>query len=338
MTKRLAYSAFAVCSVIFVWALFVAPLATPSHAQEAPTLPPADAPPTFTPDPNLATLPPAPDAPVASGDVMSQQNADALPILTAARADLEILATDRLGEGVPRPEGWNGTTDTANADFANLLRADLELLTNVLLGADSRPADWIGAVNSVPLAIARDLRHDLEVLADAAIGASTLRPGGWTGGDPIYRCGRSTQNLLFVLERVYQFQLNVDFTQPEYCDQVDLQVSNYVETSLLQPVAGEAAAANAQQPYFVESAYVIAFADINASVRLGVIPAGTGFTPVGRSTNDFSNMMLITGADFQVYTDFIYTPVTNDTFMALPTLDDASVTLSCNAEWCERQP
>jgi len=337
MTKRFAYAAIALVCAFAFW-LLITPLTMPGLAQEAPTLPPADAPPTFTPDPGVATLPPPPDGAAPSGDVLSAQNAEALPILIAARTDLETLATDRLGADAPRPEGWSGVTDPAALDFAALLRADIDRLADAILGAGVRPPTYFGVVASVPLAVARDLRHDLEVLADAAIGASTLRPGGWIGDDPLFKCSRAAQNLLFVLERVYQFEANIDYTQTDYCTQLELQVSRYVESSLIQPQGGEAAAVNAQQAYFVESAYVIAFADINARVRLGVLPVGTGFTPVGRSTNDFSNMMLIQGPDFQVYTDFIYTPVTNDIFMALPTLDGTSATLSCAAEWCERAP
>lgn len=338
MTKRFAYVLLALIAACFGWVLMTAPMVTPGLAQEAPTLPPAEAPPTFTPDPNIATLPAPPDAVPGVPGVLGEQTAEALPLLTSARTDLETLATDRLGVDVPRPEGWSGLTDSANPEFAALLRADLERLTDALLGVGVRPVGWFGIVESVPLAVARDIRHDLEFLADATIGASTLRPGGWIGDDPVYRCSRAAQNLLFVLETVYQFQANLDFAQPDYCTQLELQVSRYVESTFIQPSGGAAAAANAQQAFFVESPYVIAFADINARVRLGVIPEGTGFTPVGRSTNDLSNMMLVAGPGFQVYTDFIYTPVTNDIFMALPTLDDATVTLSCSAEWCERAP
>ncbi|MDX2163757.1 MAG: hypothetical protein SF162_20745 [bacterium] len=316
----------------FVFAIGMVPPRTAAQ-QPPPTLPPVDAPPTLTPSVLLATLPPPVDAPPQTGSGEPALDPVAAPILTAARQDLEILATDRLGSP-DRPEAWRGVTDTTQPQYPIFLRLDLELLADTLLGAGERPDEWTGLIQSVPFAIARDIRHDLELLADAAIGASTLRPGGWTGDDPIYRCGRAGQNLLFVLERLYAFSFTVDYSQPNYCDQIENAVNGYVELTLIQPQGGAEAAANAAQPYQVETSFVIGFADINAAQRYGIIPAGTGFTPVGRSGNEFSNMMLITGTNFQVYTDYTYTPVTTEAFEALTVIDPATAPVNCTADWC----
>jgi hypothetical protein len=333
MLKRFVYAsvfvALAAMTLISVQSIILA-------QDPPPTLPPADAPPTFTPDPMLATLPPASDEAAAQESELGIAATEALPILLAARADMDLLARDRLGEGVT-PEGWSGSSDTADPTLSVLIRVDLEILADALLGAGVRPDGWVGVVVSVPIAVARDIRHDLEYLADAVIGGPTIRPGGWRGDDPLYKCSRAAQNLLFLLERGYEFELTVDFNQPNYCAEVDAQANGYVESRLLQPETGSVADTDVIQPYVVESAFVVAFGDINARQRLGVVPVGTGFTPVGRSNNQFSNMMLISGTGFQAFVDYTYTPVTQDEFEDLSILAEGSVpTISCEADWCGR--
>jgi len=194
-----------------------------------------------------------------------------------------------------------------------------------------RPQDWVGVVQSVPLAFSRDIRHDLEILADVVIGASTIRPGGWRGDDPVLRCDRTAINLLHILEREYEFAMNIDWSQPNYCTQFVNAVNGYVEYTLIQPPIPIVE----MRDYLVESPYVIAFADINARGQFGVLPVGADFTPVGRSSSEFSNMMLIEGTGFLVYTDHTYTPVTAEEFAELPVIDPATVTAFCSAEWCE---
>lgn len=329
MSKRLAYLTSAVFILIF-GLILIASISSVIAQDALPTLPPIDAPPTFTPDPMLATLPPAPDSGGVPGIAPTPVLDDrSRAVLEAARSDTEALATDRLGEG--RPEGWHGVVDVTNADYAILLRLDLESLADALLGAGVRPQDWVGVVQSVPLAFSRDIRHDLEILADVVIGASTIRPGGWRGDDPVLRCDRTAINLLFILEREYEFVMNIDWSQPNYCTQFVNAVNGYVEYTLIQPPVPLVEV----RDYLVESPYVIGFADINARGQFGVLPVGTDFTPVGRSSSEFSNMMLIEGSGFVVYVDHTYTPVTAEEFAELPVIDPAVVTTACSAEWCE---
>ncbi len=338
MIRRLA-ALFAVLVPVLLTVMLVISLnSVPTRgvfAQEAPTLPPVDAPPTFTPDANLATLPPPIDATEDPNAVtLSLEQSEALPILVAARNDLEVLANDRLGQGT-RPGGWTGGANPNDPQLPILIRIDLEILADALLGANTRPDDWAGLVVSVPLAVARDIRHDLELLADAAIGASTLRPGGWQGDDPVYRCNRAAQNLAVVLDRVYGFELTLDFSQPTYCADLERQVNSFVEERIIQPsTANTAPAPDLSQPYQVESQFVVAFGDVNARTNLGVVPPSTGFTPLARSSSEFSNMMLIAGTDFQVFVDYTYTPVTAETFAALPPVADGQ-TVFCDADWCQ---
>lgn len=271
---------------------------------------------------------------------LSPEAAEALPIVVRARGDLELLANQVFGQD-QRPAGWSGSTDTANPELPLLVRLDLEVLAGFVLGAEERPDGWFGVVVSSPLAVARDLRHDLELIADVVVGASTIRPGLWAGDDPIMRCNRATQALLPLLERSASFVLNVDFNQSDYCRQIEIQISSFVETQIIQPavpqltidtsggtVGGELA------PYQVESPFVVAFYDSRARRRAGVLPVGTGFRAVSRSNVQFSNMVLITGEGFTLFVDYTTTPMTTADFEGLPEVS-LGVSTDCSADWCE---
>jgi len=317
----------------------------PAQQQPPATLPPIPTP-TFIPtlevtleptvDPALAPLAPAvtPDAPQTSA-----AEAEALPVVLRARTDLELLADQAFGTG-QRPVGWNGSVDSTDTQLPLLVRFDLELAAGSILGANLRPEGWFGSVVSVPLAFARDLRHDVELLADAVMGAEGIRPAGWQGDDPFMRCDRVTQALLTVLSRQgYGVQVNL-FT-PGYCELVELEIARFVEQSVLQPpvqvVAGAdpAQSFDAQQPFRVVGPFTVAFLDRNARSRAGVIPEGTGYTPIGRSDFEFSNMMLIEGYDFRVYVDYLTTVVTTEQFEALPPVTETIELTSCDGEWCD---
>ena len=277
--------------------------------------------------------------PTATPIALSLEASEALPIVVRARGDLELLANEVFGRD-QRPAGWSGSTDATNPDLPLLTRLDLEVLAGFVLAADERPEGWFGVVVSSPLAVARDLRHDLELIADIVVGASTIRPGLWAGDDPLMRCNRATQALLPLLERS-GFVLNVDFNQRDYCRQIEIQVSSFVETQIIQPVAppvvvesGGATVGGVLAPYRVESPFVVAFYDSRARRRAGVLPEGTGFRPVSRSNVQFSNMVLVTGEGFTLFVDYTTTPVTTADFEGLPEVA-LGVSTDCSAEWCE---
>ncbi|MBK8024914.1 MAG: hypothetical protein IPK19_26725 [Chloroflexi bacterium] len=176
-----------------------------------------------------ATLPPPADGstPVATEEAAAEpdsalglEQSAALPILLAARSDLEILATQAIGTS-QRPLGWNGSIDTEDPDLPLKIRLDLELLASTIM-ADVRPEGWFGVVATVPIGIARDIRHDLELLADGVMSVATIRPAGWQGDNPIYRCGRATQSILIMLEKD-GLAVPVDPTQPDYCQKAEIQ-------------------------------------------------------------------------------------------------------------------
>jgi hypothetical protein len=273
---------------------------------------------------------------------------EALPVLISARADLELLAVTSLASGI-LPNGWSGTTDTNNPDYPLLLRLDLELLAGSLLGSEMRPDGWFGVVATKPLSIARDIRHDLELLADVVLGTSTVRPAGWTGDNPLMRCSRATQALIAMLERESNFLLNVDFTQPDACEQVETQAAVYVETNIIQPDAVVASGSTAAttdtftpSPNFggthvAVGPFVVGFFDRGGRTRGGVIPDQTPITPLRRSFSPGSNMMLVQGDGFQLFVDYTFTSVSEEEFDLLPEIDDTANNVSCQPRWCENR-
>jgi hypothetical protein len=292
------------------------------------------------------TLPPGPEV---TTPTLGAEQIEALPILISARADLDLLALTSLPSGI-LPNGWRGLTDTSNPEYPLLLRLDLELLAGSLLGAEARPEGWFGVVATKPLSIARDIRHDLELLADLVLGTPTVRPAGWTGDNPLMRCSRAAQALVALLQRQGGFTLSVDFTQPDACQQVEIQAAVFVETTVIQPNAVlDAAPAAPMQPIASGAAstfpgthtavgpFVIGFFDRGGRTRGGVIPDETPLTPLRRSFAPGSNMMLVEGEGFQLYVDYTFTSVSDEEFEFLPEIDDSLVTTSCDARWCENR-
>jgi hypothetical protein len=316
----------------------------PVATEEVPAVQPTSAPPAVAP---TQPLPPTQEVPQAVQPTQALPPTvqptvpvvnDALPILLSARSDLELLANDR--GGTARPVGWSGSVDVNDPQLVILIRLDLELLTGQLLGPNTRPTGWFGAVPSTPFAIARDIRHDLELLADTTIQPG-VRPPGWTGDDPLMRCSRATQALVNVLERGGVFVLNVDPNLPDFCTQTEIEASRFAEANLLSNpvVPGGASNTSGSVPppagsVLVNNSFTVAFLDLDARQRIGVIPNGESFTPVARSTSEFSNMMLVRGNGFEVYVDYATTQVTTEQFEALPTVDTIPVTPACTAAWC----
>jgi hypothetical protein len=264
-------------------------------------------------------------------------------ILIPARLDLELLAGMARPQG--RPEGWSGSTDIDNPQYALLLRLDLELLAGGIMGANSRPDGWFGVVASTPYAVARDIRHDLELLADRVFESSTDRPAEWAGGEPLLRCDRTTQAVVRFLELNGVFNLQADRTAEPgaFCRQAAVEVSLFMELnylaspvagrSLLEPAIAEAGVATTGE-VSINSTFAVAFFDRNAARRAGVFPVGAPLQPVARSYVQFSNMMLVRGDGFELFVDYQFTTVTRDEFRALPDIDTIEYQPGCTVEWC----
>ncbi|MCU0480982.1 MAG: hypothetical protein MUE54_07190 [Anaerolineae bacterium] len=305
-----------ICLFAITWAMGQEPVTTPP------------------PDP-MGEPTPAEITPEAAPDVTVQpiQPSDTA-LLLSARSDLEnFVNATRAGV---RPDGWTGAIDINDPSLALLIRLDLELLAGTLLGANTRPDGWFGAVASTNFAIARDIRHDLELLADTVLGAN--RPAGWVGGEPIFRCDRSTQALVQLLELNGVFTLQADRTAPNFCALAAQEASTFVEVNYLATgtAVGErlSTASAIISGETVNSDFAVGFLDTSAIGRGGVIPNGTSIRPIGRSYTQFSNMMLIQGDGFVLFIDYLFTTVTDDVFEALPDVNTLEFTVNCDAEWC----
>ncbi|MCS6834799.1 MAG: substrate-binding domain-containing protein [Anaerolineae bacterium] len=261
-------------------------------------------------------------------------------LLIDARADLELLAAQVYGVG--RPEGWNGSLDPANPQLNLLVRLDLEVMIADRLG--SAPEGWFGIVASTPFHIARDIRHDLELAADLLLGRD-VRPSGWRGSETLYRCNRATQTLVALLERGSGFVLSVpEVADPRvYCAALEQALAAYSETVLLTrpaeqdlfSIRAEIIAQNAPPPEFViPTNFAVGFFDRGAARRAGVIPSGTPFVPVARSYVRFSTMTLVQGEGFLLYVDRSGLGLDDETWRALPNVDEVSGATFCQAAWC----
>ena len=293
---------------------------------------------TATPVPEVITIDPEPtEEPIfepVEREPVSAFAADVLPLLINARTDLEVMATEELG--IQRPPGWSGSLDVNDPQLALLTRLDLELLAAIVYGADNRPDEWFGAVGSSQLAVVRDIRHDIEIMADTVYNGA--RPQDWAGGDPIYRCSRSTQALAAVLERAGIYTVQTNPVAIDYCEQVEVEIARFSEVNLLGENSmtiideGEAEVA---RDYEISTEFAIAFLTRFAEPQVGVIPLMTPVTPVARSYAVGSNMTLIEGNGYRVFIEFTNTTISEEQWEDLPNIDDIDeIVTFCDAIWC----
>lgn len=283
-------------------------------------------------NPEVTAEPPTPTPTLTPTPVISPE----ARILLDVRADLELLADEQLGAGV-RPEGWSGNADSANPQLGLLARLDLELLYGGLVDVATRPAGWFGAVGSTPLAIARDTRHDIELMADLFYGPGA-RPDGWRSADPIYTCNRATQTLIALLQRGGLFTLDVEANDPNFCYNAEVAATRFAETRILASnLEGGLfnSALTVLSEYQIDTDFAIAFLDPSATIKVGIIPPGTPIQVVARSYALYSNMVLVTGANFQVYVEYQNTTLNDEQFRGLPNLNTFAPEPNCFADWCD---
>lgn len=257
-------------------------------------------------------------------------------LLQETRRDLELLADDQFGIG-QRPAGWNGDPGLFNPQIALLTRGDLELLAAAIINPERRPDGWIGAFSSTPYAVARDVRYDLELLANLVYGRDS-RPAGWIAGDPLLRCNRAVQTLVALLERGGIYRVEIAANTPNFCRELELDVTRFVETQILANTqTGELFSDNVAllSEHQITTTLAIAFLDSPANKKVGVIPNGSPIQPVARSYADFSKMMLVRGDGFEVFIDYTNSTVTAQQFRALPNATSLQTAPSCFARWCE---
>lgn len=263
------------------------------------------------------------------GAVFSPEIQDAL---VSAGLDLELIADERMdGE---RPVGWSGSLDLENPQLPILIRLDLELMAAQIYGIENRPDDWFGAVNSTLEAIVRDIRHDLEILADDVFGSD--RPLDWAGGDPLDSCDRSTQALVALIQRNGLYTLTSNPATPDYCIQVTNEISRYVEVNLLsENINIGSDGISIPSAVSVQTEFAVGFYNRSASLRAGLIPPGTGVTPIARSYQTFSNMTLVQGEGFVVFIEWQNLNLTQDEWESLPDESGIEYETSCTEDWCE---
>jgi len=149
-----------------------------------------------------------------------------------ARTDLELLANQALGEGL-RPDTWTFSTDLTSPTVVVDLWFDNEQLADEIFGTGNRPEGWFGATSSDPELLARNVRHDLELAADAVYGERE-RPDTWNGAPPIYRCSRTVQNIVHLLNEIYDTRPTTPDSVFDYCAAVQFEI----ESELLPVIFG----------------------------------------------------------------------------------------------------
>ncbi|MDL1883369.1 hypothetical protein FBR01_06930 [Anaerolineae bacterium CFX8] len=262
-----------------------------------------------------------------------------LQLLIQARTDLELLANQQLGS--ERPVGWSGSLDANDPQLALLLRLDLELLAGTLLAPDQRPLGWFGAIPGSPFTIARDVRHDLELLADT-VSLPGVRPNGWAGSDPLMRCSRPLQALVYLLERGGTWTLTADPFSPDFCRLAELEAVRFAESTSAPPASAAPAPADAAAPSAavppgsaqITGSLALGFLNRYATEHVGTIPVGTVITPVARSFTQFSRMTLVRGEGFELFVDYRDTSITDAEFAALPDVNGLTPNPTCTADWC----
>ncbi|MEL6307635.1 MAG: hypothetical protein AAFQ52_05805, partial [Chloroflexota bacterium] len=256
-------------------------------------------------------------------------------LLVNGRLDLELIADEWIG--TDRPPGWSGSFDITNPRLPLLLRLDTELLAAQVYGADERPDAWFGAVSSTQLAIARDIRHDIEILAEDVF-EDGERPLSWAGADPLLSCDRSTQALVTLLFESGLYENTVNPLEDNYCEQVTVNVSRFVEVNLIGvdlQVGSEGVAI--PDAVTIDTNIAVGFFNTSASQRAGVIPEDTGITPLARSYADFTNMTLVQGENFLLFVEWQNTSLTLEEWLLLPNAAELEFETTCGELWCSAQ-
>ncbi|MDX2161906.1 MAG: hypothetical protein SF162_11325 [bacterium] len=141
------------------------------------------------------------------------------------RADIELLADQQLGANT-RPPGWTGTITTDSPSFVADLWVDNELLADAVFGAGVRPPEWIGVTVSVAGILARNVRHDVELTADQVFGGSA-RPQEWRGSRiETIVCNRTLQNVLTVIGQFYGVESTTPDSALNYCAAVEAEIED----------------------------------------------------------------------------------------------------------------
>jgi hypothetical protein len=149
-------------------------------------------------------------------------------LITNIRTDLETLA-DLAFAGGTRPSTWTGNGDTSSPSIIADIWYDNEQLADAVFGASIRPDNWIGATSSNAFLVVRNVRHDLELAANELVGED-IRPQNWAGAPRIFRCSRTVQNTLFVLQNSFNVTPTTLESAFDYCAALEGELENELVT------------------------------------------------------------------------------------------------------------
>lgn len=166
-------------------------------------------------------LPTLSAAPASAQQLTEQQRA---LFAFDTRGDVETLADSVFGLGI-RPSGWTGNGNVDSPTFVSDLWFDNEVLADAIFGQGIRPETWIGAPTANATIIVRNVRHDVELSADEVFGVGQ-RDDLWRGAPGIYRCERTLQNTLSMLQTFYRITLRTPESAINYCQAVQAELED----------------------------------------------------------------------------------------------------------------
>lgn len=266
------------------------------------------------------------------------------------RADLNALSRVVFRENV-FPIGWTDGKDNVS------VRQDLELLKAAAsqVGQPVDEANWFGETAfGADWEASRAIRHDLELLADAKV-AVGQRPEGWSAFEPLVRCSLEDQEFALLMQAETGYVATTPGSDPDYCGQVVLEYSRFVEdqvstTIQTPPVSAPAEGAGAADAgggggevianvgNIAARAYnPIAYLDRGARIRVGVIPRGTAFTALARNSAPDSSMAYVSGLGFNVWISVKFTDLQDNEYASLPYAENVEYQLPqllCFANFC----
>jgi hypothetical protein len=148
------------------------------------------------------------------------------------QSDIETLGDEVFG--ADRPAAWTNNDDVESPLFVADLWFNTEQLADSVFGIGERPENWIGATASEPEFLSRNVRHDLELIADQIFGDARTRPETWVGARPVYRCSRTLQNLIRILDQVYNTRTTTPDSVLDYCAVVSNELRDTILPNILQ--------------------------------------------------------------------------------------------------------
>jgi hypothetical protein len=156
---------------------------------------------------------------------------DVAALITNIRTDQEVLADLVFGGGT-RPDTWARNNDATSSSIVADAWYNNEQIADEIFGVATRPDEWAGATSNNAFLVIRNVRHDLELAADQLLGADQ-RPPAWTGAAKVFRCTRTLQNTLYVLETNFNVVSTTLESVFDYCGAVEAELQSQLVSRAL---------------------------------------------------------------------------------------------------------